>query len=134
MAGEVGEGDDFGRARADLRPGEFAAGDVAGDDVAVGVKAHDFHSDRGRPPGLDFVFVAEEIDAGFATAVVEIPLDEHAQHGGFASVDIPDDRNARFNHLFRGGRGLPYQQLTVARLVLWILSFSFIGASNVVRQ
>jgi hypothetical protein len=134
VASEVGKGDDFGRTGANLRPGEFAAGNVAGDNVAVRIEAHDFHSDGRGTPGLDFVFVAEEIDTSFPTAVIEIPLDEHPEHGGLASVDITDDGNARLNHFLRCGRSLPYQQLTMARFVFWILCFSFVGPSDVVSK
>jgi len=134
VAGEVGEGDYFSRARADFGPGELAAGDVAGDDVTVRIETHDFHTDGGGSAGLDLVFVAEEVDTGFAAAVVEVSFDEDAEHGGFAGVDVTDNSDSGFDHLLWCGWSLTDEELAVAGLVFWILSLSFVGTFDVVCE
>lgn len=134
VAGEVGEGDYFGGASADFGPSELAAGDIAGDDVAVRVEAHDFHADGGGSARLDLVFVAEKVDTSFAAAVVEASFDEDAEHGGFAGVDVTDNSDSGFDHFLWCGWGLTDEELTVAGLVFWILTLSFVGTSDIVCE
>src|SRR5947209_4774197 len=134
MAGEVGEGDYFGGASADLGPSELAAGDVAGDNVAVRVEAHDFHADGGGSARLYLVFVAEEVDTSFAAAVVEVSFDKDAEHGGFSGVDVTDNSDSGFDHFLWCGWGLPDEELAVAGLFFWILSLSFVGTSDIVCE
>ena len=51
------------------------------------VEAHDLHTNGAGPAALDLVLVPEEIDARLAATVVQVALDEHAQHGALAGVD-----------------------------------------------
>jgi len=104
MSGEVGETDDFGlllcvselivpdllrtyRALANLFPRELSTWNIGGDNIALGIKSHDLHTDGACSTGFNFMFVTEEVDSSFATTIVKSTLDQNAKHGTLSGVD-----------------------------------------------
>ena len=124
------------RSPANLLPRQFPSSDVRDDNLALAVKAHNLHADGASTAALNFVFVAEEIDPGLATTVIEPALNEHAQHGGFPSIDlfrqysaclvrderltIAHDGNARLNNIIHTFRAPPDNQLPAGARLLCI--------------
>lgn len=92
VAGQVDEGDHLGGLLADLGPLEAAAVAVGlVHHVAFTVEAQDVVAHAAGAARFNLVFVAEELLAGKASAIVQLPVGQDTQKCAFASVHVAYD-------------------------------------------
>jgi hypothetical protein len=135
------------RSSTNLFPCQFTTCDIRYDNFALAVETHNLHADRAGSAALDLVLVAEEVDACFATAVVEPAFDEHAEHGAFARINclgqlaaatkvlsgptIPYDCYPRLDDIVHVLRSLPDDQLPAQPGILCVSRSDFDFAANI---
>jgi hypothetical protein len=64
------------------------------------------------------VLVAEQVDTGLSTTVIEAALDQHTQHGALASIDVADDGYSSLDDIIDRVGPPPDHQLSAACLLL----------------
>src|SRR5712664_1357138 len=132
VAGQVGERDHLGRFLSNLLPRQSPSL-AAADNLTMGIKPHNFHPDGTRPSAFNLVLVTKEVDSGFSTTIVKIPLNKHSQESTLSSVNVPHDNNSGLDHFLDSPRRLANQDLTTSVLDPRILAASLLRPTHIVR-
>ena len=118
-------------ATTNLLPSQLAASSGRDYNLALAVEAHDLHADGASATTFNFMLVAEQIHSCLTTTIIEPALNENAEHGTLASIDVAYNSNSCLNDFVYVLGPMSYDHLAAEARIFYVSGANLDVTANI---